>query len=74
MSTLKNVVLRVAALACLFAGPAFSTDHADSPATGADPAADLLDLYAFVIPLCESENGTACENDPGFDDMGNPLQ
>jgi hypothetical protein len=36
----------------------------DSPATVDDQAADLLDLYAFVTPLCGPGTGNTCEGEP----------
>jgi len=39
-------------------------DHVDSMATEADAAADLLDLYAFVAPLCGPGTGITCEDEP----------
>ncbi|HRQ64975.1 MAG TPA: DUF4331 family protein [Xanthomonadaceae bacterium] len=51
--TPKYLPLTLAAL--LLGGAAMAADHADSPITVRDPAADLLDLYAFVNPVDPGE-------------------
>ena len=52
-------------LAVLFlAGAVQATDHGDSTAAANDPAAELLDLYAFVEPFCQAQGGVGCEEAP----------
>ena len=66
MKTGTRIVPWVVLLIVLsFARMTLATDHIDSPGTEADPFADLLDLYAFVSPVCAPDNGAVCEDDPG---------
>ena len=52
-------------IACLApGGPAHAAYPADSSAAANDPLADLLDLYAFVHPFCQTQAGRGCEDDP----------
>ena len=65
MKNIKEMLLNVSIITfMLLTGAAQAADHMDSPATEADPSADLLDLYAFVAPLCGSGTGTTCEDEP----------
>jgi CubicO group peptidase (beta-lactamase class C family) len=55
------------ALACaliLAAGSTPAADHLDPPAGAGDPLADILDLYAFIAPLCWSQYDAGCGGDP----------
>lgn len=52
---MKRFCLSLVLLLWLAGGFAEAADHADSPITSRDPAADLLDLYAFINPADPGE-------------------
>jgi hypothetical protein len=56
----------VALLLFLLSSPnaILASDHRDSPATDADPIADILDVYAFMEPYCRTSGGVGCEAPP----------
>jgi hypothetical protein len=45
-------------------GPASAAYPVDSSSAANDPLANLLDLYAFVQPYCQTQAGQGCEADP----------
>jgi hypothetical protein len=49
---------------CFFSGVLIAADHIDSPSAVADPAADILDFYAFMNPQCVVMGGAGCEAEP----------
>ncbi len=66
---MKRICLVSILLVWLAGGWAVAADHADSPIVTRDPAADLLDLYAFVNPNDATETILVMTvfNNAGFD-------
>ncbi|MCB9526085.1 MAG: DUF4331 family protein [Myxococcales bacterium] len=51
-----RTLLATTALSLGVAAPTWAADHADSPATAAEPLADIADLYAWMTPEADKLN------------------